>query len=219
MPRGKVIEDGEPIVGMSSFWAVGALAAEDIAELARRAAPAIAAAAARPSAIAAWGRWERDAARGGGAVQVWRPDGYNTEEALRLYDMVNDSAFDAMDSDHELHVMEWWDRFDPDIEPYIAAVRKDNPVAALFHGLGPARAAALPGWAGDVVLTSDEVRRLLPAVEGALAVTGAERARVLARIDDWPGDKEPEDILDGPLRAWRNAAGAGAGLLAARVWF
>ena len=206
-------------MGMSSFWAVGALGAEDIAELARRAGPAIEAAAARPSAVAAWERWERDAARGGGAVPVWGADGYHTEAARHLFDMVNDSAFEALDRSCELHVMEWWERFDPDIEPYIGAARKDNPVAALFHGLGPARAAALPGWAGDAVLTSAEVRRLLPAVEGALAVTGAERTRVLARIDDWKFDEEHEELLDGPLRAWRNAAGAGAGLLSARIWF
>ncbi|MEU0844357.1 hypothetical protein ABZ370_33445 [Streptomyces sp. NPDC005962] len=206
-------------MGMSSFWAVGALGAEDIGELARRAAPAIAAAAARPSAVAAWGRWERDAARGGGAVPVWGADGYNTEEALHLYGMVDDSAFDALDRSCELHVMEWWDRFDGDVDPFIVAVRKDNPVAALFHGLGPARAAALPGWAGDAVVTSAGVRRLLPAVEGAFALTGAERARALARIGDWPGDQEPEELLDGPPRVWQDAAGAGMGLLASRIWF
>lgn len=151
-------------------------------------------------------------------MPVWGPDGYSTEEALRLYDMVNDSAFDALDASCEVHVMEWWERFSGDVEPVIVSVRKDNPVAALFHGLGPARAAALPGWAGDAVLTSDAVRRLLPAVEAAFAVTGAERARLLARIDDWTGDQEPEELLDGPLRVWRDAAGAGMGLLASRVW-
>lgn len=36
--------------------------------------------AARPSPVTAWSQWERDAAGHGGA-QVWRPDGYTTEEA------------------------------------------------------------------------------------------------------------------------------------------
>lgn len=206
-------------MGMSSFWAVGALGDEDVAELAPRAVPAIEATAARALAVGAWKRWERDAARGGGAVPVWRPDGYTTEEALHLYGMVDDSAFDALDGCRELHVMEWWDRFDDSVDPYVTSVRKGNPVAALFHGLGPVRAAALPGWAGDAVFTSAEVRRLLPAVEGAQALTGAERARVVARIGDWLYDEEPEELLDGPLRVWRDAAGAGTGLLASRIWF
>ncbi|WP_159073651.1 hypothetical protein [Streptomyces sp. RTd22] len=207
-------------MAMSSFWTVGALGAEDIAELARRAGPAIEAAAARPSAVAAWERWERDAARGGGAVPVRGADRNHTEAAWHLFEMVNDSAFEALSSSCELHVMEWWDRFSDNVDPFIEAYRKDNPVAALFHGLGPARAAALPGWAGDAVLTSAEVRRLLPAVEAAFAMTGAERTRVLARIDDWPSlQEEPEELLDQPLRVWRDTAGAGMGLLAARIWF
>ncbi|MGO4423862.1 hypothetical protein AB4Z54_35550, partial [Streptomyces sp. MCAF7] len=94
----------------------------------------------------------------------------------------------------------------------------DNPVAALFHGLGPERAALLPGWAGDAVFPVDEVRRRLPAAEAALAVSGAERERALARIDDWPGEKEAEALLDGPLRVWRETAEAGLGLLASRIW-
>ncbi|MGR3938148.1 hypothetical protein [Streptomyces sp. BRA346] len=206
-------------MGMSSFWAVGALGDEDVAELAPRAVPAIEATAARALAVGAWKRWERDVARGGGAVPVWRPDGYNTEEALHLNGLVDGSAFDAMDSACELHVMEWWDRFEDSVDPYITSVRKGNPVAALFHGLGPVRAAALPGWAGDAVFTSAEVRRSLPAVEGVLALAGPERDRVVARIDDWLCDEGPEELLDGPLRVWRDAAGAGLGLLASRIWF
>lgn len=206
-------------MGMSSFWAMGAYGDEDVAELAPRALPAIEATAARALAVGAWKRWERDVTRGGGAVPLHRPDGYGTEEALHLFRLVDDSAFDAMDSTGELHVMEWWDRFDDGVDPYITSVRKGNPVAALFHGLGPVRAAALPGWAGDAVFTSAEVRRLLPAVEGVLALPGAERARVVARIDDWLCDEGPEELLDGPLRVWREAAKAGAGLLASRIWF
>ncbi|KPC61310.1 hypothetical protein ADL29_24870 [Streptomyces chattanoogensis] len=152
-------------------------------------------------------------------MPVWRSDGYNTDEALHLYDMVNESAFDALDSSRELHVMQWWDRFDEAVEPFVESVRKDNPVAALFHGLGPRRAGALPGWAGDAVLTAAEVRRCLPEVESALALVGAEREQTLARIDDWPGDKDPVGLLDGPLRVWRQAAASGLGLLSSRIWF
>ncbi|MEU1664394.1 hypothetical protein ABZ547_12400 [Streptomyces sparsogenes] len=206
-------------MGMSGLWLVGALDDADVAELAPLASPAIEATATRSSAVGSWWRWERDAARGGGAVPVRREDGYTTEEALHLYNMVNDSAFDAMDTTGKLHVMNWWDRIDGDtVQPFVESVRKENPVAALFHGLGPERAERLPGWAGDAVVTAGEVRRLLPAVEAALAVAGAERERALARIDDWPGDKDAAALLDGPLRVWRETAEAGLGLLASRVW-
>ncbi|KAK1182901.1 hypothetical protein B7755_035065 [Streptomyces sp. NBS 14/10] len=207
-------------MGMSSFWLVGALGEVAVAELAPLAVPAIEATAARSAAVGTWSRWERDAARGGGAVPVWREDGvYNTEDALRLSNLVDDSAFDAMDSSGKLHIMDWWDRLDTDtVQPFFESVRKDNPVAALFHGLGPERAALLPGWAGDAVFPADEVRRRLPAAEAALAVSGAERERALARIDDWPGEKEAEALLDGPLRVWRETAEAGLGLLASRIW-
>ncbi|GHE06334.1 hypothetical protein [Streptomyces alanosinicus] len=206
-------------MGLSSWWAVGALSDEEVAELAPVAGPVIREMGESTSARDAWSRWERDAARGDGAVPVWRPDGYNTEEALHLYDMVNASAFDALDGSCALHIMEWWERFDEDVEPSITSVRKDNPVAALFHGLGPRRARVLPGWAGDAVLTAAEVRHHLEAVESVLALSGAERKLVLRRIEDWPGDKEPVGILDHPLRVWRQAAAAGLGLLSCRIWF
>ncbi|MGW1052172.1 hypothetical protein [Streptomyces sp. NPDC002521] len=206
-------------MGMSSWWAVGALSDEQVAEIASVAGPMIKEMGEHESARDAWSRWEKDVARGGGAVPVARPDGYTTDAALQLYDMVNASAFDALDDACELHVMEWWERFDEDVEPFIVSVRKDNPVAALFHGLGPQRARILPGWAGDAVLTAAEVRGHLEAVESVLALSGAEREQVLGRIDDWPGDKKAAEFLDQPLRVWRQAAAAGLGLMSSRIWF
>ncbi|AOR30141.1 hypothetical protein BFF78_02810 [Streptomyces fodineus] len=204
---------------MSSFWAVGALRDEQVAEIASVAAPVIREMKERTSTREAWSRWENDAARGGGAVSVYGPDGYNTDESRHLYEMVNASAFDMLDSTCEMHVMEWWERFDEDVEPFISAVSKDNPVAALFHGLGPERARVLPGWAGDAVLASAEVHRHLESVESVLAVSGTEREEVLSRIDDWLWHENPADVLDGPLRVWRQAATAGLGLLSSRIWF
>ncbi|MEU6510153.1 hypothetical protein [Streptomyces sp. NPDC046942] len=206
-------------MGMSSWWAVGALRDETVAEIASVALPAIKEMGERPSARQAWSRWERDAARGGGAVPLSRPDGYSTDEALHLYGMVNASPFDALDDSCELHVMELWERFDEAVEPYITSVRKDNPVAALFHGLGPRRARMLPGWAGDAVLTAAEVRDRLETVESVFALSAAEREQVLGRIEDWLGDEDSADVLDRPLRVWQQAAAAGMGLLSCRVWF
>ncbi|MFF8864852.1 hypothetical protein ACF08B_22665 [Streptomyces sp. NPDC015139] len=121
------------------------------------------------------------------------------------------------DEDGALHVLAWWDRFDARVAPFAAAIRKDNPVAALFHGLGPERAGTLPGWAGDAVLSAAAVRHRLPRVEAVLALAGEERTRALARIGDWPGDEDPRQLLDGPLRVWREAASAGLGVFSSRI--
>jgi hypothetical protein len=190
----------------------------EVAQIASVALPVINEMAERPSARDAWSRWERDAARGGGAVPLHRPDGYATDEALHLYEMVGTSPFDALDDACELHVMERWERFDEAVDPYITAVRKDNPVAALFHGLGPLRARRLPGWVGDVVLTAAEVRAHMKSVEAVLALSGAQREQTLGRIDEWLGDADSADVLDQPLRVWRQTAAAGLGLLSSRIW-
>ncbi|MEU6772212.1 hypothetical protein [Streptomyces sp. NPDC046759] len=159
-------------------------------------------------------------------MPVWRPDGYNTDEALHVYDMVNASPFDAFDDACALHVMEVWERFDEAVDPYITAVRKDNPVAALFHGLGPQRARVLPGWAGDAVLTAAEVRDRLEAVESVLALSGAEREQVLSASSTGRGTRIPPMSSttrcgsgDRPLeQAWSccpRASGSDRGLLSA----
>jgi hypothetical protein len=97
-------------------------------------------------------------------------------------------------------------------------VRKDNPVAALFHGLGPERACALPGWAGDALLASSEVRAGFPAVESVLSLPEAGRQQVLQRMSDWPDvGSDAAEILDGALRVWRETAAAGLGLVSFRI--
>ncbi|MFG3252662.1 hypothetical protein [Streptomyces sp. NPDC048172] len=202
----------------SGLWVVGAMSGADIARLAPDTVPAIRHAAASPVLAAAWRRWERDAAPGGGAVPVWREDGYNTDEALRLLDMVNGSPLDALDSLGALDVIDWWNELDTDIEPFTSSARKDNPVAALFHALGPERAAALPGCLGDAVLTAAELRAALPRVEAALAFTAPERETALARAADWPEAEDPAALLDEPLRVLREAAASALGLFTARIW-
>ncbi|WP_157875031.1 hypothetical protein [Streptomyces resistomycificus] len=196
-----------------------ALRDEEVATLAPIAVPAIEAVAARVSAQQAWAQWESDVARYGGAVPVWEGRWYYSVEASRLYELVNDSPLDALEAACELHVLDWWDRYDDAVEPFFAGARKDNPVAALFHAVGPQRARALPGWAGDALLTSAEVSRSLPAVERALDLAGAEREQVLARIEDWLADGEdPAALLDGLLRVWQQTEAAGLGLFSSRIW-
>jgi hypothetical protein len=204
---------------MSSYWCVVALGGDEVAKLAPVAVPAIETKAAKASARQAWSKWEHDVARYGDAVPVWESQGYYTAEALHLYGLVNDSALDALEASCDLQALESWEQCDEAVEPFFVAARKNNPVAALFHGLGPQRARALPGWAGDALLTAAEVTHCLPAVEAALDLAGADRQHVLAQIDDWLGDEDPAALLDGLLRVWRQTAAAGLGLFSARIWF
>ncbi|MFF9157580.1 hypothetical protein ACF1AB_35765 [Streptomyces sp. NPDC014846] len=89
-------------------------------------------------------------------------------------------------------------------------------MAALVHELGPGRARTLPGWAGAAVLTA-AVRHRLPGVEAVLALAGEERTRAPARIGDRPGDEDPRQLLDGPLRVRRESASAGLGVFSSRL--
>jgi hypothetical protein len=99
--------------------------------------------------------------------------------------------------------------------PYFGVYTEDYAVAALFHALGPDRAALLPGWCGDFLLTSAEVRASLPQVEAAFAFTEQERAAAEAAV--WLDDRDDEPVLAGPLRCWRDAAAAGLGLCGAAI--
>ncbi|MBT2470590.1 hypothetical protein J7E97_22655 [Streptomyces sp. ISL-66] len=94
---------------------------------------------------------------------------------------------------------------------FISVHSKEYAVTSFFHAIGPARAALLPGWCGNFLLTSAQVAQYLPDVERALAFTETERAAAVTQ--DWLGySKGEEHVLDGPLRVWRVAANSGLGL-------
>ncbi|MFI6345584.1 hypothetical protein [Streptomyces sp. NPDC050560] len=206
-------------MGKSSTWLVGAVGDGHVAAWAPDALPALRAAASRPETAANWSRWREDARRGGEAVPVWGPDGLNTDEAFHLFAMLQDSPFCGRDAAGDLCPLEWLDELDDRVWPFHTFIVKDNPVAALFHGLGPDRASRLPGVAGDWLLSSDQVRAGLPDLTRTLTPVGeGARDLVLARIRDWPDVEDPVDLLDGPLRVHREAARAGLGVLAVRLW-
>jgi len=111
-----------------------------------------------------------------------------------------------------------------DVEHIALVVRKGSPVAALFHGIGPARAQLLPGWMGNFLLTPAEVRAAGTRVEEALTFNANEREPVMQRVRDWlnlmgdSGDEDAEEVVAGPLRCWRSAIESGTGLCANQSW-
>lgn len=108
---------------------------------------------------------------------------------------------------------------------FIATARKASPFSALAYALGPDAVIRLPGWLGDFLLKSDEVRAALPAAEEALALDGARRRQAVERIHAWmtglgdAPDHDADGLLDGPLRVLRHAARTGQGAAGHVRWY
>ncbi|MCX5149403.1 hypothetical protein OHB36_21935 [Streptomyces sp. NBC_00320] len=202
-------------MGFTSAWSISSHPDSVIAELAPRLAPALEADRANPAA-----RRRREAWQGAPLPdhRTWYTDRAHDEAIDSFWNLTRpgehvDDLCNGI-TDPGFHVMQ--DLWEPEPEPadmFVSVHRKDYALAALFHAIGPNRAALLPGWCGNVLLTAAEVRRTLPGVERALTFTAGERARVADR--DWLdyGARE-ERVTDGPLRVWRSAAATGRGLCA-----
>ncbi|MFE6843943.1 hypothetical protein [Streptomyces sp. NPDC057686] len=202
-------------MGFTSAWSISSHPDAVIAELGPRLAPALEADRTNPAARLRWEAWQSaplpdhrtwytDRAQADAIDSFWSL----TRPGEHVDDLCNGIT------DPEFHVVQ--DLWEPEPDPadmFVSVHRKDYAVAALFHAIGPGRAALLPGWCGNVILTAAEVRRTLPGVERALTFTRGERVRVAAR--DWLdyGARE-ERVTEGPLRVWRSAATAGRGLCA-----
>ena len=208
------------------MWLIAAMPEERVAEFAPPFQLAVARHAARPEHQAAWRAWCEHP----DLVPGYFPDpkpGHPT--LVSPHPAV--AAFNALACD-----MPWDDpeaadldlpctnAYDTTIDPVCVLVRKGSPVAALFHGIGPARARLLPGWMGNFLLTPAEVTVLRSRVEDALTIPAEEQSRVLERVRDWlngmgdSGDKDAEELVRGPLRCWRAAIDAGMGLCATQTW-
>ncbi|MFD8707703.1 hypothetical protein ACFV1W_34830 [Kitasatospora sp. NPDC059648] len=79
----------------------------------------------------------------------------------------------------------------------------------------------MPGWFGDLLLSPDEVKASLPAVEAVFALDEEERARVVERapevlVEGYNSDGI-EAMVDGVVPVWRAAAETGQGLFATQV--
>lgn len=113
-----------------------------------------------------------------------------------------------------------------DEDRFVASIRKGDPVAAFFYGLGFAASSMLPGRSGCFLLTAAEVAACSPAVEAALTLDAPGRARVLDRISAWfaaVGDAgssfEAEELIGGPRRILQRASEQGQGALGIMCWY
>ncbi len=201
---------GPPTVegmGFTSAWSISCHEDSVIADLAPRTAAAIEADRTCPGARRRWAAWQRDPLPD---HRTWWTGPPAEDEAIRSFqDLTRPGRH--VDDLCAFEVMDYlWQR-QPDQElMFLSVHRKAYPVSALFHALGPERAALLPGWCGNFLLTAAEARRALPAVERALGLGPRERARAQGQL--WLDPEPRESVLDGPLRAWRAAARAGLGL-------
>ncbi|MBL1097560.1 hypothetical protein [Streptomyces coffeae] len=211
-------------MGVTSAWAISAHHDTFIDTLAPRMLPLIVAERAAPEAQRQWRRWQDR------PLPDWRAWGesfgcHDETERADLDSFVQlttagehmQELYSGGDRDDPFWIVDdVWERgADPD-RMFFSAHRKDYAVASLFHAIGPSRAALLPGWCGNFLLTSAQIRQTLPLVERALGFTPEERiaAEEQDRLD-YSADEE--SVLDGPLRQWRDAAAAGLGLCGAAL--
>ncbi|WP_344636183.1 hypothetical protein [Kitasatospora cystarginea] len=168
-----------------------------------------------------WRRWSAAPERVGG-LRALRRRGSGPSMALDA----DSEAFQELSSacpldEHCEEIYAALDRIPADWRHLALApgCRKGFPVAALAHGLGPRRFALLPGWFGDMVLTSQQVRETLPDVVAALELTAEQRREARQRAVEWlcdSGDGDPGEaatMLDGVVPLWHAAVERQAGLL------
>jgi hypothetical protein len=111
-------------------------------------------------------------------------------------------------------------------DDFVVSVRKGDPVAALFYGLGFAAARTLPGRFGCFLLTADEVLAAVPAAHSFLSMDAFRRAQVLARIYAWlevagdvSADFDANGLIDGIPRILLRAAELGRGAVGVVQWY
>ncbi|MGW3205715.1 hypothetical protein [Streptomyces sp. NPDC001135] len=211
-------------MGITSAWSITAHNDDFIRTLAPRLLPLIAAERDDPFTRERWDRWCREPLPD--FRTWWNPFGRSCRREA-----------DALDSFHELtasggHVQKMYDGLSPDDdfslltdvwdlvtgaeEIFLSVQSKEFALRSFLHATGPERAVLLPGWCGNFLLTSAEVRETLPAVERALGFTPEQRAA--AEDQDWLDYREDEEsVLDGPLRMWRQAAADARGLCGVSV--
>lgn len=197
-------------MGFTSAWVISAHDDERIADFAPHVLPLLETERTDPVAQRRMRRWAEAPLP---HRRTWYGPGGPDHEAVESFCRLTAAGpYDDLWYGDGFSVLEdVWEETSSEVRPFAAVESKDYAVTALFHALGPARAALLPGWCGAFLLTSREVRRTLPQVERAFAFTPRERAEAEELI--WvDGPVDGESLLDGPPRCWRQAAAAGLGL-------
>ncbi|GAA2523341.1 hypothetical protein [Streptomyces longisporus] len=211
-------------MGFTSAWSISAHDDAFIGTLAPRLLPLIAAERNEPSARERWDRWRREPLPD--FRTWWNPFGKSSgREADALHSFHELTAggehvqklYDGLSHEDDFSMLTGvWDTLAEDEDFFISVQSKEFALRSFFHAVGPDRAAVLPGWCGNFLLTSAEVRATLPAIERALDLTPQER--LAAETQDWLDYTEDEEsVLDGPLRMWRHAAVQGRGLCGVSV--
>ena len=204
-------------MGITTAWAITTHDDAFVTGLAPRMLPLLAADRDDPVARGRRQRWQREPLPD---FRTWYGHVHGTEQADAIDSFLAltsgggrmEDMWSAPDSDDAFGVASdvWEESADTD-HMFLSVQSKDFAVASLFHAIGPRRAALLPGWCGNFLLTPTEVAEALPVVEQALTFTAQERAA--AEEQDWLHyGEDDESVLDGPLRVWRVAAAQRLGL-------
>jgi hypothetical protein len=114
----------------------------------------------------------------------------------------------------------------PAQDRFVASIRKGDPVAALYYGLGFEAAVAMPGRSGCFLLTAEEVPDTARATDTILAMDPVRRASVATRINAWlqvtgdaPNDFDVEGLIDGPGQILGRANQSAQGALGIVQWY
>ncbi|WP_331723563.1 MULTISPECIES: hypothetical protein [unclassified Streptomyces] len=206
-------------MGITSAWAISAHRDSVVGELAPRVLPLIAAERDVPYARERWQRWQRAPLP---SHRTWYGADAETAAAVDSFCELTapgehiQQLYGGAGPEDDFWIVD--DVWEPDESPdrmFLSVQSKDFALRAFFHAIGPVRAARIPGWCGNFLLTSAQVCATLPEVERALTFTAEERAA--ADDQNWLDESTDENVLDGPLRQWRQAAEAGLGLFGANL--
>ncbi|MFF4923936.1 hypothetical protein ACFY4B_25420 [Kitasatospora sp. NPDC001261] len=159
---------------------------------------------------------DAQAAAGRERLERWRHESPGRPDVTELHDLAAPYLLD----DHLDVLFGIWGTHEA-AGPFLeSSCRKGYPAVGLAHALRAERFLALPGWFGHFVLTPQEVRATLPAVQAALDLTPDQRSTVEQRLYDILDEVSEEDaaaLLDDLVPVWRRAAATGQGLIGAQA--
>ena len=113
-----------------------------------------------------------------------------------------------------------------DEDRFVTSIRKGDPAATLYYGVGFDASHALPGRSGCFLLTAEEVTTSAPTAAAVLTMGAERRARAVARMRAWlevagdaPADFDVAALIDEPLRILQRAKEHGRGAIGLMQWY